>query len=623
MFAQNSDAVKNSTDMDSTFYYLALTKQHRYELDKALSFLEKGIKYAQKNSSDSVYLKVLAYKSNLYGYAKKYDSALVWARQLASESKQRSNANYERIAFTKQGRYHNNRGDLVQAYSAYKNALDSYLAINDTLQTAKTYENIANIQNDLGAYFNAEETAIEALKLIDGMEGANQIWLYNALAKASKEQHQYDVAIDYYKQAIAASTSLKDRISLEQNLAVTYTKKGDYKNAENLLSGLLVKYSDSVTASTQARILDNLAYARFKLGKPESETQMLAALALREQLNSAIGQYVSYIHLSELYSDTNFEKAVRYAERAHKIAKKIKSPEARLEALGVLVELRAPASETYGVQFKQLSDSITQQRNLATTKYLKFKYEADRLKELNTQLVSKTMEHELAIEKSKNRNLILGSVLVFLLLCLGFLYKYLQQKNRRDRLKTQYETEIGLSKKVHDELANDVYHVMIQMESDKLNPEMIDRVEHIYHRTRDISKEANTINTGSGFVRALQVTLSGYTGLKTRLILKGIDEVDWQRIPSEKKKVIYRVLQELMTNMKKHSQASFVAIVFTSEGKKLKITYTDNGVGVGTSEKKQLNGLRNAENRISSIKGTFIFDTEKDTGVACEITIPV
>ena len=115
--------------------------------------------------------------------------------------------------------------------------------------------------------------------------------------------------------------------------------------------------------------------------------------------------------------------------------------------------------------------------------------------------------------------------------------------------------------------------------------------------------------------------LSTYNSDTTNVIINSIEKVNWDLIDEIKKITIYRVLQELMVNMKKHSQASLVVVKFDSNGKTVFIDYTDNGKG---SQKNKIikNGLQNMENRILSNKGTITFDTEPDKGFKVKITMP-
>jgi signal transduction histidine kinase len=81
------------------------------------------------------------------------------------------------------------------------------------------------------------------------------------------------------------------------------------------------------------------------------------------------------------------------------------------------------------------------------------------------------------------------------------------------------------------------------------------------------------------------------------------------------------VLQELLVNMKKHSEAGLVVLVFSSTAKAITIKYTDNGKGLDSLviDKK---GLQNAENRILALKGSLTFENEIHKGFKVSIQIP-
>jgi signal transduction histidine kinase len=94
-------------------------------------------------------------------------------------------------------------------------------------------------------------------------------------------------------------------------------------------------------------------------------------------------------------------------------------------------------------------------------------------------------------------------------------------------------------------------------------------------------------------------------------------------IESNTKITVYRVLQELLVNMKKHSQCSLVVLTFKKNENKLQIDYSDNGIGATIEELNLKNGLRNVENRIQAIKGTITFDSKSDKGFKVYITFPI
>ena len=155
------------------------------------------------------------------------------------------------------------------------------------------------------------------------------------------------------------------------------------------------------------------------------------------------------------------------------------------------------------------------------------------------------------------------------------------------------------------------------------NMEVLDSLEHIYSRTRDISRENNEINTSGSFEEDLIGNLINSVPKKTKLILKGQEEINWDRIDKEKKIVIHRVLQELLVNMKKHSNASLVAIRFASKAKGIEIGYSDNGKGFDLQNIRSGNGIKNVENRIHSTGGSINFETEAGKGLKVNIQIPL
>lgn len=203
---------------------------------------------------------------------------------------------------------------------------------------------------------------------------------------------------------------------------------------------------------------------------------------------------------------------------------------------------------------------------------------------------------------------------------------YFKNKSKQIRLQEGYTTEIRIAKKLHDELANDVFYTMTFAETQDLqNPikkeTLLENLDKIYHRTRNISKENSIIDTNEHFEYNLKQMLSNYKTNILEIIIKNGNPIDWSKIDADKKIAIQRVLQELMVNMKKYSQASFVIIGFNTIQNNIIIDYLDNGIGC--SQKLILKGgLQNAENRIQTVNGIFTFDTNPDKGFKAKITVP-
>jgi len=184
------------------------------------------------------------------------------------------------------------------------------------------------------------------------------------------------------------------------------------------------------------------------------------------------------------------------------------------------------------------------------------------------------------------------------------LYRLTLQRNKRKVLETQYVTETQIAKRLHDELANDVHNTIAFAETQNLEQQhnketLLESLDTIYQRARNISNENKEINTGENYLAQLKYMITAYATDQINVILNSA-ALNHIKLTPEVKIVMYRVLQELMVNMKKHSNCSLVMIGFKDHNNTLEITYSDNGKG--TDNQLQIkNGLQNVENRIFSI----------------------
>jgi signal transduction histidine kinase len=86
--------------------------------------------------------------------------------------------------------------------------------------------------------------------------------------------------------------------------------------------------------------------------------------------------------------------------------------------------------------------------------------------------------------------------------------------------------------------------------------------------------------------------------------------------------IVFRVLQELLTNSIKHSFARNITIHINSFDDVLNIVYEDDGVGFSYDPLQSGLGLDSIESRIHSVNGTLKFDSGK-FGISYTIDIPV
>ncbi len=518
------------------------------------------------------------------------------------------------------------------AFYYYNSAKEIYALEKDTLNVVYNLLQMARAQQTFGDYMESEVTLTEAEPYIQSIRDYEKKSEYNTFLKnlygvASKELSNYNDALKYYTEAKKDNTAILATIALDNNIAAVHILRKEYKVSIKILEDIL-KFKELDTLKKKRAIyLDNLGFAYYK-AKEETKGLHLMQQALKDRVeeNDSYGIIESYLHLSEYYQDKDLWKAKQNALLAYEVATKNNSIDERLEALGILMSYNQEIGKNkYAAQYAFLNDSITTLRNRVKNQYAKIKYDSRKEKEENLVLKTQKAEAGLQLEKQKNQKNIFLFGFILLVAGIAYIINYFRNKNKRERIEVQYKTETTISKKLHDELANDVFHTMTFAETQDLqNPEkreiLLGNLDKIYSRTRNISGENSVVDTGEKFEAHLKEMISSYKSNQVNIIIRDNKDIDWLTVAPEKKIAVHRIVQELLVNMKKHSQCNLTVISFVQKEKQIEIHYSDNGKGI---EKVNLkNGLQNMENRIHGIKGTITFDSEVGKGFKVKISFP-
>ncbi|OXG01590.1 hypothetical protein BC749_104125 [Flavobacterium araucananum] len=515
------------------------------------------------------------------------------------------------------------------AFHEFNKSKQLYETLKDSANIGYIFIQMAAIQQVNGDYYGSKETVTEALPYVK-KNSEYTASINTKLGIADKELSLYDDAILYYKEAVNGYENPIKKLDPLNNIAAVYIQQKKYDKAITLLDFLLNKklLNEKVQANKKSLIQDNLGYAYFKNGMDEKGFSLMnEALQIRKDITDIYGSIESYLHLADYYAIKDIKKSNNNALLAYKAATKLNSVDERLEALQILISNDHSAQNSHYVQkYFKLNDSIIKVRNNFKNKFAKIKYDSKKEKDENSKLRLEKAENLLSLQKAKYLRIVFVIAFVFLMILIAILIRYYKNKNRAIEFKTSYNTETRIAKKIHDELANDVFQVIAFAEYQPLSQEgnkenLLQKLDDIYGRVRGISRENNKIDTGIDFTKSIKEMLSAYHTNKRNIIATNLESINWEIIDDIKKITISRVLQELMVNMKKHSEANLVVIKFESDQKSLLINYTDNGKGC---EKTTIvkNGLHNMENRIQAVKGTIYFDTEPDKGFRVKMSMP-
>jgi two-component system NarL family sensor kinase len=114
--------------------------------------------------------------------------------------------------------------------------------------------------------------------------------------------------------------------------------------------------------------------------------------------------------------------------------------------------------------------------------------------------------------------------------------------------------------------------------------------------------------------------LSNGDQLKIDLEITGLNE----RLEQTIETVLFRVLQEIVSNIVKHAKANYISIQLVKHEAELTIMVEDNGVGFNTENMNEFEGigLKNIQSRIAFLNGTVSFDSNPGKGTTVIIEVP-
>ncbi|WP_203256230.1 tetratricopeptide repeat-containing sensor histidine kinase [Hyunsoonleella ulvae] len=602
---------------------LELSKKQS-KLDDQLSLLNKAFKISQQRKLDSIHLTIIFKKSIVHLGLHQKDSFCYYNKLLLKQSQTLNNKHYNGRAFYNLGYYYDEFTTLSDStFYYYSRAKNNFIAIRDSSKVGKSLLSIALLQKNQTNFFSAKESLTEAIIYLN--KNTDKKYLasaYNELGTNNLKLLNYSDAIRYHKKAIEITESKSDVISYKNNLAFSYIEKNRHVDAIPILQKILKDSLLQKDSELYARALHNLSYAQWLNGNKKVLPAFLKALHIRKEINDKRGQLQSYTDLAKYHSKTNPDKASKYLDTLILISKVLRSPRAETDALKLYMALY-PKQVTYKDRYIFLKDSLYNQELKVKTQFAKMQYDDEQEKAQIQQLQQQAVEEKAALAVQKTQKTLFLSLSGLLLIAGISLYYALRQRHKKEKLKEVYKTEQLISKRLHDELSNDIYGLMatIEQNPNKDKNYLLDNLEKIYGQTRSISHDNREIATGAAFAEELKDALSTFYNKETNVVVSGLNSISWENLSDHKCIAIHRTLKEFMVNMKKHSEATVVAINFKNESKLIRISYSDNGIGLQEDQKLGV-GLKNTVSRIEGVNGKITFDSETGNGTTITITIP-
>lgn len=280
---------------------------------------------------------------------------------------------------------------------------------------------------------------------------------------------------------------------------------------------------------------------------------------------------------------------------------------------------------------------------------------------LNVELDTREKENANLQLKQDRVWLIAGLVAAALLLAVGY-FAYLSQRSRvklqlqekevqamklEKQLKDQEVLGIDLmiegqekerqriANDLHDDLGGQLAAIKIKLEglqrlstkqdqSDLLH-HTTDLLNEAYQKVRSMAHARNAgINAQEGLLPAVR-NFAAKVSTANRLAIQVEEHGMDSRLENSLEIAIFRVIQELITNVIKHSQATEAFIHLTQHEQSINVMVEDNGIGFDRTKIKPGNtmGLYSIQKRIENLGGSVTIEPIPEKGTSVIIDIPL
>jgi len=524
------------------------------------------------------------------------------------------------------------------------------------LSSAGTFTSMKGLSFYLkGNYDSAAIFYSEALQLMTtAKDSKGRASVLNYTGRLYRKLKDYDKSLAMYDEAFSIYRSLNDEdgmATIYNESGVVFEYKGDFEEAIRRYTNSLQireKMNDQLGRSYSLSFIGAI-YAQQKK-YAEAEKYLNDAMQIRRGLNDPFALALSVTDLADMYAEMkDFPKAIAWYDSSNAMASQLKYPQLLSEnylKLSRLYEHKNDALQSldYYKKYAALKDSLLSVEKIA------------RIEELNTRYETDKKEQQLALQQAalqKKNYLLAGSAILFLLVLIAGVNIY-RKNQARSKLQLQQEVmkqqdlatkaileaEENERKRIAADLHDGVGQLMsaarmnLSVFEDDLpfiSEEQRLSFENVLNLMDESCREIRNVShqmmpnalLKSGLGNAVKDFLAKIDTriIKVTLHAEGLNDP----IDKNTETVLYRVIQECVNNVLKHSGANHLDISLIKDIDGISVTVEDNGKGFDTTNTAAYDGsgLKNIVSRITYLKGTIDFDSSPGKGTLIAIHVPM
>lgn len=585
--------------------------------EQFLPFVEKYLDEAIKDNSQVGVANIYNNLGIYYDVQGIRDSSSLYFNKALQFAKENNLHNVHSKALNNLGMFHWNKGEFDNAITYFFEALDLLNETEKDLATkemfaSKCLNNIGLIYQEMKLYRKAITTHLKALNLR---------LKYDIRSELPSSHTNLGICYRNLNQRDSAFYHLNQSLSIAREQGLFKEEKIAHDNLGNI-------YQDAGETN-------------------EAIYHYQSSLTIGEDLpNTANSDIITIGNLIRLYNDQQqWSKSISILDRAKIVLEQ--DPDAANFAIdlfknGAIAYFKQgyiEEGQRYLDRFVQLKDSTFTRENADLLADYEAKYETQEKERALLVERSKSQELELqnlASEQEiiQQRNTIYLLIIAFLVLLLvGYLIYYSKKQRMREEkslallaakeqniknvIEAQEQERERLARELHDGLVQEIRMLKTDLDSIELTSNLAKeklekRIANLKEDARDLAYAIMPVALRkAGLVEAINDLVQN-SFISEPMKAQFYTQLDHIDVSEQLKTNIYRIIQESINNIIKHSGASSVDITMNQLNNMLIVTVEDDGKGFDTSSRKDSIGLKSMESRASIIGGVLDIDSGND-----------
>lgn len=573
---------------------------------------------------------------NEYQY-KKPDSALLLIENLENFIQAKKLDKHQADALILKGNVFTVNGDNLKAIEYYQKALKNYETFHDSKGITTALNNIGRVYKSIWNFDKALDYYNRSLQIAIAInDKTSQSRALVNIGNIYNDKFKVDEALSYYTKSLELNLELNDKVGESitlQNIGLNYTKRKEYDKA--------------------------LDY-------------FMQSLSISEALNDYYSQSNNLIAIAQLYyTQKNYPQLIKYSNKALEAAEKVNSIQLQNRANFFLYQgYKALNNFTKALYHHEESIKFLDSLNIAETekRIQEIEFEKQRSTDsiINQQNALKqklVFDQEIEIKKRENKIILITFTGIFILISFIAYLIYTRIKRQQRILEQEKELEIQKKEKLlkeqelstidamlegqekerkrlamdlHDSIGATLSAVKLQFNHLAKNKDQILEMEDLFYKTSTLIDQAyaevrSISHLKYSGVMAKEGLLPAIYSLAKNASAQGTLKIEVQdfgvthTFDATTEVAIFRIIQELITNIIKHSHAAEANISLTQHKMMLTIMVEDNGIGFNkkTIYSKKGMGLSSVEKRIEHMDGTLDIDSTPGKGTTIIIELPL